>query len=140
MTYHREKIARPAMHSHLDMRLRELRQSRGYSLLTMSQRTTAADPAGRGLTQSGIAYVETGERKPRLETVRMLAAALGVDEATVLSLLPHSGHRSRPACLPDATWAFLDATAAEWGAGATHSTVLQAICAHYRRVANERAA
>lgn len=52
------------------MRVRELREARGWS-----QRELAA---AAGLSQDGVSRIERGGRSPRLDTLEEIATALGV--------------------------------------------------------------
>jgi transcriptional regulator with XRE-family HTH domain len=53
--------------------------------LTLANLAAGTGPVGEALTPSYVLLLEQGRRSPSLETVRRLAAALGVNVCTILS-------------------------------------------------------
>jgi transcriptional regulator with XRE-family HTH domain len=72
---------RPSLEARAGRRVRELRQSRGWSQTDLATRLR---PYGFDLTQSTVAKLEAGARPTRLDELDALAAALGVPLADFL--------------------------------------------------------
>lgn len=75
--------------SPLTLRLRELRERRGWSQAELGRRA--------GIAQSVINRLESGKnRGPSLDTLEQLAKALGVAPGSLLATVPRKSRGSRP--------------------------------------------
>ena len=63
-------------------RLRRVRRERGWGQQVLARKS--------GLTQQHISLMERGERRPSIEAIRAMAAALGVSADVLLGLEPTS--------------------------------------------------
>lgn len=59
-------------------RIRQARESKGFTQESLSRLTASRDPEGKGISRSVLAYYEKGKYKPGSRELRILFLALGV--------------------------------------------------------------